>query len=463
LTVAWVIAIGGIILLIILHELGHFAAAKAVGMRVERFSLFFPPTIFKVRRGETEYAIGAIPAGGYVKISGMSPEELADLDPEVVPRAYYSKKPWQRIVVILAGPGVNILIALVIFTGVLLSGSLGGANTIGNIAPQVNTLAAGTQVDEIVGNTPAYGKLRLFDRILEINGRKATYSVISSVIRGDRCNGAVESNCRAAAPLTLKVQRDQRIRSLVIYPRFEGSGGMMIGVSLNATKVAGLEPGDAAYGKLEIGDRIVTVDGNKATANGIINAIHAHKCTVAGVAGCHAATPVTLAVLRGATEHTFAIYPRFVKPSGAMTLGVSFAQPRPFGIVGAVGAAGATLWSITESTVTGFGHALTSSKARSHLTSIVGITQVTEQAVALGPAYGFVILGLVSMLLAVINLFPFLPLDGGHILWSAAEKVRGKRISTGAMWRFSSVGIILLAFLVVNAITNNVSRLAGGG
>ena len=75
--VSWVLTILGIVALIVLHELGHFTAAKAVGMRVERFSLFFPPTLSRVRRGETEYAIGAIPAGGYVKITGMSPEEIA--------------------------------------------------------------------------------------------------------------------------------------------------------------------------------------------------------------------------------------------------------------------------------------------------------------------------------------------------------------------------------------------------
>ena len=80
---AWVLTILGIMALIVLHELGHFVAAKAVGMRVERFSLFFPPTIARVRAGETEYALGAIPLGGYVKITGMNPEELDELEPEV--------------------------------------------------------------------------------------------------------------------------------------------------------------------------------------------------------------------------------------------------------------------------------------------------------------------------------------------------------------------------------------------
>ena len=115
--VSWVLTILGIVALIVLHELGHFTAAKAVGMRVERFSLFFPPTLLRVRRGETEYAIGAIPAGGYVKITGMNPEEIGELDPEVARRAYYNQAPWKRIVVILAGPGVNILIAFAAVLG----------------------------------------------------------------------------------------------------------------------------------------------------------------------------------------------------------------------------------------------------------------------------------------------------------------------------------------------------------
>jgi regulator of sigma E protease len=81
--------------------------------------------------------------------------------------------------------------------------------------------------------------------------------------------------------------------------------------------------------------------------------------------------------------------------------------------------------------------------------------------VAAGAGFGLVFLGFLSLILAVINLFPFLPLDGGHILWSLAEKVRGKRISLIAMYRYSSVGIVLLVFLVINGLSNDISRLAG--
>ena len=110
--VSWLLAFLGFAALIILHEFGHFAAAKATGMRVERFSLFFPPLLARIRRGETEYAVGAIPLGGYVKITGMSPHE--ELSPEVAPRAYLNQPPWKRIVVIAAGPAMNLLIAFLL-------------------------------------------------------------------------------------------------------------------------------------------------------------------------------------------------------------------------------------------------------------------------------------------------------------------------------------------------------------
>jgi regulator of sigma E protease len=369
--VAWVIAIGGIIMLIILHEAGHFLAAKAVGMRVERFSLFFPPTIASFKRGDTEYAIGAIPAGGYVKITGMSREEVEELDPELRPRAYYNQPPWKRIVVILAGPGVNLLIAFVIFAVVLMTGTLGGANTVSGLAPQVVTLVPGTYVDGIDRHYPADGKLHNGDRILAVNGTKASYKSVVKEIRSDTC----------------------------ATPR---------------------------------------------------------------VAGCRAQRQLSLLVLRDGHRVTVSVYPRYYKDAGYMLLGVGLAAPRQFGLLSALGNSAATMWSLTASTVTGLAHAVTSAKARGQLSGIVGITQDTAQAVALGPVYGFLIIGFVSLVLAVINLFPFLPLDGGHVLWSAAEKVRGSRISTAAMWKFSSVGIVFLIFLVFTGLSNNISHLTGG-
>jgi regulator of sigma E protease len=369
----WLITILGIMALIVLHELGHFAVAKAVGMRVERFSLFFPPKLVGIKRGETEYMIGAIPAGGYVKITGMNPEEIEGLAPEVARRAYYSQAPWKRIVVILAGPGVNLLIAFVLFWSVLLVGSMNGALTLEGIAPDVQTL------------------------------KPATTAV-----------GAVEQNMPAT-------------------------------------------------GVLRRGDRIVAVDGRPVSERSAVEAISAHRCAGIPAEGCRARTPVAVTVRRGAQLVKLSILPRYSRQAGRMLLGFQFALPTPrsFGVLAAAGTSAREMWAMTAQTFGGLAKALTSSKQRHQISSIVGISQVTEQAVAAGPGRALVVIGYVSLVLAVLNLLPFLPLDGGHVLWAVAEKLRGRRVSLAAMWRFSSVGIALLLFLVVNGFSNDIGRLGG--
>ncbi len=368
---SWVLTIVGIMALIVLHELGHFAVAKAVGMRVERFSLFFPPKLIGVKRGETEYMIGAIPFGGYVKITGMNPEEIESLPPEVARRAYYSQPPWKRIVVILAGPGMNLLIAFTLFWAVLLSGSLNGAVTLANLNPSVPTVVPDTSVQAI-------------------------------------------------------------------------------------------ERGEPADGVLKPGDKIIAVEGRPATESSATRAISAHRCAGSRYDGCRAQTPVQLTIRRAGQLLSVSVYPRYSKKIGRMHIGFAFGmRARQFGVLTAAGTALHEMWSTTTSMLTNIGHAFTSSKVRHEFHSIVGITVIADEAVVAGPGYALVFLGFVSLALAVINLFPFLPLDGGHVLWALAEKLRGRRVSLVAMWRFSSVGIVLLLFLVVNGFGNDISRLGG--
>ena len=141
---SWILAFLGFAALVILHEAGHFFAAKAVGMRVERFSLFFPPLIGRIKRGETEYAVGMIPLGGYVKITGMNPAE--EIPPEHAHRAYYRQPVWKRIVVIGAGPAVNIVLAFVILWGVFLAiGTPGAPPVVGTVETGKPAAQAGLQ------------------------------------------------------------------------------------------------------------------------------------------------------------------------------------------------------------------------------------------------------------------------------------------------------------------------------
>jgi regulator of sigma E protease len=354
--VSYVLAFLGFAALIILHEAGHFAAAKAVGMRVERFSLFFGPLLVKFRRGETEYGIGPIPLGGYVRITGMNPNE--DIPPEVLPRAYYNQKVWKRVVVILAGPAVNLLIAFFLM-----------------------------------------------------------FAIFSST-------GIYTSNGTVAS--------------------------------------AALQPPASKY--LKPGDRIVSVDGKRtADVNQITDTIASHKCAGRLASGCQAARPVKLVVRRGGVLHEFSIFPRYDASAGRMRLGFAFgAQHENLGVFGAARQSVSQMWDVTRTTVTTIVK-LFEPKERKQLHGVVGGFKVTQERFAFDTTDALYTLALISLSLAVINLFPFLPLDGGHVFWALAEKVRGRRIPFRVMERAGAVGFALIMIIFVIGLSNDISTLTGPG
>ncbi|MBV9002357.1 MAG: site-2 protease family protein, partial [Solirubrobacterales bacterium] len=203
---SYVLAFLGFVALIILHEFGHFAVAKAVGMRVERFSLFMGPLLVKVRRGETEYGIGPFPLGGYVRITGMNPHE--DIPPEVVPRAYYNPPVWKRIVVILAGPAMNLLIAFVIVWALVMSSS-----------QAIPT----TTVAQVGSGSPAAHVLRPGDEVISVDGVGGSEAAIRNQIDTHRCAGAQVNGCLAATPARVVVKREGQLISLDIRPQYSAA------------------------------------------------------------------------------------------------------------------------------------------------------------------------------------------------------------------------------------------------
>ena len=192
------LAFVGFALLVILHELGHFTAAKAVGMRVEKFSLFFPPTVWSKKVGETEYAIGSIPAGGYVKITGMNPDE--ELPEEVRDRAYHAQPVWKRIFVIAAGPAVNLVLAfLLLFVFWSMIGSDTPTRTVGQIEKTY----------------PAAGVLQPGDHLTAVDGERGTPGRLSNLINAHGCAGPKsewKTGCRATTPVHAhgRARRDAR-------------------------------------------------------------------------------------------------------------------------------------------------------------------------------------------------------------------------------------------------------------
>jgi regulator of sigma E protease len=359
--VSWILAFLGFAALIVLHELGHFAAAKAVGMRVERFALFFPPLWARRQRGETEYAIGTIPLGGYVKITGMNPAE--EIPPEVAHRAYFRQPVWKRIVVIAAGPAVNIFIAFAL-------------------------LAA----------------------IYWINGTEEPPSRVASV----------KANTPAAA---------------VLKP----------------------------------GDELVAVDGKRPAGDTlrdqntfIAKQISTHKCATNG-AGCRATEPVTLQVRRGGELVTLRATPVYDAAEKRPLLGFTFGGTAyPAGPGRASELSVETMWDVTSATVTTLAGIFQAEK-RKEISGVVGSYETTRQSIEVSTTQALFLLAVISLSLGIINLFPFLPLDGGHIFWALAEKARGKAIPFSVMERAGFVGFALVMALFVIGFTNDLGRLMGEG
>ena len=358
---SYFLAFLGFAALIILHEFGHFATAKAVGMRVERFSLFFGPMLVKKRWGETEYGIGPIPLGGYVKITGMNPHE--QIAPEYVPRAYYNQKVWKRIVVILAGPGMNFLIAFVLILGIYWSQGIGATS---------------------------HGQPVL-----------------------------------AVAPGSLAAP---------------------------------------ASSYLKAGDQFVAVDGQRhPSVQQVTDQISSHRCPGAPTAGCRANTPVTIVVRRDGKLLQFSIVPRYDPALKRMRIGIAFEQAlQPLGPVGAAGQSLSEMWYLTHTTVTRIA-TLFEPKVRGQVHSVVGAFEITQQSIAFDTTAALTILAEISLALAVVNLFPFLPLDGGHVFWALAEKVRGRRIPFEVMERAGAVGFVLIMIVFAIGLSNDISALSGQG
>lgn len=351
--VPYVLAATGFAFLIILHEFGHFVAAKKTGMRVERFVLFFPPLLFKVRRGETEYGIGAIPLGGYVKITGMNPEE--ELPPEVAPRGYYHQPVWKRIVVIGAGPVMNIALAFVL----------------------------------------------LF--------------------------------------------------------------GLAFGASELTSRVGAIQPDSPAEGILKPGDEIVAVDGKTGDQLDFVRRVSRHRCPGRQVDGCAARTPVVLRVIRDGRPLTLKVTPRYDGELKRTRIGFSYGtEPLNPSPPEAARISADLMWSVSKGTVEVLAR-LFQKEQREQITGVVGNYEITRQGFSESLRRALTIVAVISLSLGLINLFPFLPLDGGHIFWSLVEKVRGRPVPFRIVEQASVIGFMLVILLVAIGFSNDLNRLTGGG
>ena len=407
------VAVVGLLLLVAIHELGHFSAAKATGMRALRFYLGFPPAILKRTWKGTEYGIGAIPLGGFVKIPGMLRPESGDLyDVEDVLGAARD---------IDEAAALRLAAGLADVQRSIEQGRFDDAREAGR------RLVA--EVEATGGLSPVQRRrvLKSLER-LDQNLDPAAYW---------RCSRMRRLIVIAAGPFANVVACFAILTAVALY-------GLPVAVPVVQSVIA---KSPAAATGLRGGDRVVSVNGHHSGVNGIRNAIADSK-----------GGAVKLVVIRDG--HRLAL--RTEKSEvidGAYRLGFQFGTVnRPYSVVHAPRFAASEMWTLTTGTVRALADVVTP-HGRSQLHSTVGIVRVSAQAEQAGATDYLVLLAFISLSLAIFNLLPFLPLDGGHILMIALEQIRGRMVSRAVFERVSVLGIMLMALLFVVGLQNDLSSI----
>ncbi len=443
---AFVVVIG---VLIFVHEAGHFAAAKAVGIQVLRFSLGFGKPILRVRRGETEYCVGWLPVGGYVKMAGLEEEGIAGeleggraavaVDPA---RAFDRQPVWTRMIVILAGVTMNFALAFLIYAGI--------AATIGS--PELAT----TQVDSVTtARLPAGARslaaLAFGDRIARING---------DTVR--TWNDLLDRIARAPGDLRFDIAG----RAAPLLAHLAG-GGLHARqalaealVPLVPPKVGLVEPGRPANrAGLKPGDLILRANGD--TLRSWSDVLHAVWRSPE--------KPLRLDVLRDGAPVRLVVVPERRTETDT-------ASPRPpvYGVIGATQdpptihvrePLGRALVTGLEETATralvvlGFvkGLILGETSVRDVGGPIL-VGQISGQVARLGLDWFLTFMAFFSVNLAILNLLPIPILDGGQVVFLLAEAVRRKPLSVELRTRLTQIGFAVLLGIMALALTNDVLR-----
>jgi regulator of sigma E protease len=404
------IAIGGLALLVLLHEAGHFFVARAVGMNPRKFYLGFPPALVKVRRKGIEYGIGTIPLGGYVKIPGMHRPAPADLDVQFGPAVSEEPRVFPKVARVKRA---------------LERADFAAAR---DELPALERAVAEAPLGVAAARAARRGVNELRDGLSnDAYWRQRTWKRVAVIFAGPGMNILVAIVLIAAA--------------------------YMIGVPGNPTPVVKrVEPGKpAAKIGLRPGDEILNID-NRQTVS-FVDVAHA-------IQGSHG-HPIVVTIFR--TGKTIKLAPtRPVKTGGRYILGFyPQTTDQRYGFGGALRKSLDDNWHATRATVT-FLPRLLERSGRKEVSGPVGIVNVSSQAVGFSWPVYLEILGLLSISLALLNLLPLLPLDGGHILFSLVEGVRGRAVGREVYERVSAVGIALFLILMFIGLSNDISRLHGG-
>lgn len=455
-------------LVIFVHELGHFVAAKLLGVYAPRFSIGFGPTLWKRRRGETEYVLAALPLGGYVRMASRHDEEAAVLeggseeksalaadDPEYDPEAmlpfgpkpipphrWFESKPlWGRLVILLAGVFMNIVLTFVVATGL--------AKHYGE--PIYPTTVVG-QVDSL-GWAPGLSQaLQAGDTIRSLDGRPVrTWNDLLEGVEAARGDSMVLETTRGRVPLATRgdESRARDFARAVGFFQPAVIGGTLPG---RPARAAGLQPGDtvASIGGQPVGSwpEMVELVGARAGQPTVIS--------VRGAGGAREIT-VTPEPMDEADPATGKI--RKVGKIGATPVDISV--KRPIGAGEAVQAGWRGTWRMGGAIVDVVHGLFAGDVSVRQLGGPIAITEASVEAGQGGLIKIFELVAFLSINVAILNLLPIPILDGGQVLLNIAESVKGSPFSARTREYILRVGLAAIGLLFVLVMYNDITRLVG--
>jgi len=447
----YIVAVG---FLVIVHEFGHFWVARRLGFKVLRFSIGFGKPLWRkcVGADRTEIVLAPIPMGGYVKMLDEREGPVAAAD---LPRSFTRRPPWQRILVLLAGPASNVLFAVLLLWGLLW------VNGTTDVRPVVGEVSA--------ASIAARAGLRSGDDITAVNDhavadqRDVDFDLLDSLLGRGEARLTVRGASGAVRGVTLVVSDPAERKRLSELPNVLGVLGFRFAEPIMPPVLVRVDAGSAAArAGLRGGDRIVAVDGKP------VDDYKAFGRYVASMAG----KSITVAYMRAGARRTAQITVARVTVDGQVIGRIgAWAQGeqyppgmvvhRALSPVAALAAAGGEAWNLTAVQGQLLWRMVLGQVSLRNLSGPISIAQVAGESAAAGTASFLSFLVFISLVIALFNLLPIPILDGGQIVFQALEWVKGGPLSERAQIFGQQVGIALIVLLLGVALFNDVTRQFG--
>jgi regulator of sigma E protease len=419
-------------LMIFIHELGHFMAAKSFGVRVLVFSLGFGKTLLHLKRGDTDYRISALPFGGYVKMAGDDPAEVRQGETG----EYLSQPRWRRFVIVVMGPAMNVLLAVLLMAGLYKfhfqrPAYLEQPARVGDVDLGSPAAQAGIQVGDLIVRLGAMPNPKWEDVELSV------FTTVNETI-------------------PLEIERNGRTLETSITPRAEGPNriGFAGWYPYSPGVIETVEPGlPASKAGLKPGDEIVGIDGRK---------VYCALC-VAYALQTGNGKPADLMILRGGREFPVRVQPIYAEVMGEKRWRIGIAFPNDL-VVRHLPWAQALAASLEDNarncraTFDVLGKILTRRLSARSLSGPIGIAQISGKAYRAGVPELVFIISAISLQLGIFNLLPIPVLDGGVILLLLVEGAIRRDLSIEVKERFVQVGIVFLLLLAVFVMYNDLVK-----